>query len=49
MEIKDHWMAILAIVLGLVILVFPDVLEWLVGIALIVGGIVAILDKKDLI
>lgn len=46
MELRDNWIAIAAIVLGLLILAFPDILKWLIGIALVVGGIVAIVNKR---
>jgi len=39
------WLGIIAIVFGILILVFPHLLAWLVGIALIVIGILAILRR----
>jgi len=38
-------MGIIAIVVGILILVFPELLRWILGIALIVLGILAILRK----
>jgi cytochrome c biogenesis protein CcdA len=37
---------ILAIVAGLLILAFPELLRWVVGIFLIVWGILTLLGKK---
>jgi len=37
---------VIAIVAGLLILLFPDLLRWIVGILLIVWGIFTILGKK---
>ncbi len=45
MKIPVLWLGIIAIVFGIVILVFPHLLECLVGIGLIVIGIIAILRK----
>ena len=45
MKIPVLWLGIIAIVFGVLILVFPHLLAWLVGIALIVIGILAILRK----
>jgi cytochrome c biogenesis protein CcdA len=39
-------LGILAIVAGLLILVFPDLLRWIVGIFLIIWGILTMLGKK---
>jgi len=44
-KIPVLWLGIIAIVFGVLILVFPHLLAWLVGIALIVIGILAILRK----
>jgi cytochrome c biogenesis protein CcdA len=40
-------LGVLAIVAGLLILVFPDLLRWIVGIFLIVWGILTMLGKKQ--
>ncbi len=39
-------MGVIAIVAGLLILLFPDLLRWIVGTLLIVWGIFTILGKK---
>ncbi len=39
--------SIIAIVAGILILVLPDLLRWIVGIFLIVWGIVSMLGKKE--
>jgi len=46
MKMTGLWLGIVAIVFGILILVFPDLLSWLVGIALIVVGILAILGRR---
>ena len=38
---------IIAVVAGILILAFPDLLRWIVGIFLIVWGIVTMLGKKQ--
>ncbi|MBE0431651.1 MAG: DUF3096 domain-containing protein [Dehalococcoidia bacterium] len=37
---------VIAIVAGLLILLFPDLLRWIVGVFLIVWGVFAVLGKK---
>ena len=37
---------VIAVVAGLLILLFPDMLRWIVGIFLIVWGILTMLGKK---
>ncbi len=39
---KMNWMAVIAIVLGVLVLVLPDLIRWFVGVGLIVMGIVAL-------
>jgi len=39
-------LGVIAIVAGLLILVFPELLRWIVGIFLIVWGIFTMLGKK---
>jgi len=39
-------LCVIAIVAGLLILVFPDLLRWIVGVFLIVWGILTMLGKK---
>jgi len=45
-KIPVLWLGVIAIVFGILILVFPHLLSWLVGIALIVIGVVAILGRR---
>jgi hypothetical protein len=45
MKIAGLWMGIVALVFGILILIFPYLLAWLVGIGLIVIGILAILRR----
>ena len=44
-KITGLWMGIIAIVIGILILAFPDLLRWILGIGLIMVGILAILRK----
>ena len=39
-------MGIIAIIAGILILIFPNIIGWLVGIFLIVNGILLVLGKK---
>jgi uncharacterized membrane protein HdeD (DUF308 family) len=39
-------MGILAIVAGILVLIFPDFVRWIIGVFLIVWGILAIVDKR---
>ena len=39
-------LGIIAIVAGLLILIFPHLLQWIVGIFLIIWGILTIVGKK---
>ena len=39
-------MGIIAVIAGILILVFPAILGWIVGLFLIVNGILLILGKK---
>ncbi len=45
MKIAGLWMGIVALVFGILILVFPYLLAWLVGIGLIVIGVLAIIRR----
>ena len=40
------FMAIIAIVAGIIILIWPAIIAWIIGIFLIVYGILMILGKK---
>jgi hypothetical protein len=49
MKITGLWMGIIAVILGILIIVWPDLIRWFIGIGLIVLGIMAIipaLQKK---
>jgi uncharacterized membrane protein HdeD (DUF308 family) len=39
-------MGILAIVAGLLVLIWPELVRWIIGIFLIVWGVLAIVNKK---
>jgi uncharacterized membrane protein HdeD (DUF308 family) len=45
MKVTGLWIGIIAIILGIVIIVRPNLIEWLVGIGLIVLGILSIIRK----
>jgi len=45
MKVTGLWMGIIAIVVGILVLAFPDLLRWILGIGLIVVGILAILRR----
>ena len=45
MKISGLWMGIIAIVLGILVLAWPDLIRWFVGIGLIVLGILALIRK----
>ncbi len=44
-RIAGLWMGIIAIVVGILIIVFPDLLNWILGLALIVMGIIAVIPS----
>ena len=46
MKIKGLWMGIIAIIIGILVLALPALLQWIVGIGLIVVGVLAILGKR---
>ena len=45
LKISGVWFGIIAIIVGILVLVFPDLVRWLVGIGLIVLGIIALVRK----
>ncbi len=45
MKINGIWMGIIAIILGILILVIPELIQWFVGIGLIVLGILALIRR----
>ena len=44
-KITGLWMGIVAIIIGILILAIPHLLQWTLGIGLIVVGILAILRR----
>jgi len=44
-KITGTWMGIIAIILGILVLVFPDIIRVTVGVGLIVLGILALVRK----
>ncbi len=45
LRISGVWMGIIAIILGVLVLLFPDIIRVTVGVGLIVLGILALLRK----
>ena len=45
MKITGLYMGIIAIVLGILVLAWPDLIRWFIGVGLIVMGLLAILRK----
>jgi len=43
LKITGLWMGILAIIIGILVLAFPDLIRWFIGIGLIVLGVLAII------
>jgi len=39
-------MGIIAILAGILVLVWPDLIRWVIGIFLIVWGVLALLDRR---
>ena len=39
-------MGILAVVAGLLVLIWPELVRWIIGIFLIVWGVLALINKK---
>jgi hypothetical protein len=44
-RVTGLWMGIIAVVVGILIIAFPGLLRWILGIALIVMGIIAIVPS----
>jgi membrane protein implicated in regulation of membrane protease activity len=44
-KITGLWMGIIAIIIGILILAIPHLLQWILGIGLIVVGILAVLRR----
>jgi len=45
MKISGIWLGVIAIVFGVLVLVFKELLQWLVGVFLIVAGLIAIVRR----
>ena len=45
MKISGLWMGIIAIILGILVLAFPDLVRWFIGVGLIVMGVLAVIRK----
>ncbi len=45
MKVTGLWMGIIAIILGILVLTIPDLIQWFIGVGLIVLGILAIMRK----
>jgi uncharacterized membrane protein HdeD (DUF308 family) len=43
MRIAGLWMGVIAVIVGILIIAFPDFIRWVLGIALIVMGAMAII------
>jgi hypothetical protein len=43
MKIQGLWMGVLAVIIGILVLILPDLIRWFVGIGLIVMGVIAIM------
>ena len=46
LEKSNLWIGIILVVFGILILAVPDLIRWLVGIAIIVIGILAIIHSQ---
>jgi len=42
-KVAGLWMGVIAVVVGILIIAFPDFIRWVLGIAFIVLGVVAII------
>ena len=45
LRIAGLWMGVIAVVVGILIIAFPDFIRWVLGIALIVLGVMAIIPS----
>lgn len=43
LRITGFWMGIVAIIVGILIIALPDLLRWILGIALILMGVMAVI------
>jgi ABC-type multidrug transport system permease subunit len=44
LRIAGLWIGIVAIVVGMLIILLPDLIRWILGIALIVTGVMAVVS-----
>jgi len=44
-RIAGLWMGMIAVVVGILIIAFPDLIRWVLGIALILMGLMAIIPS----
>ncbi len=45
MKITGLWMGVLAIIVGILVLAWPDLIRWFIGVGLIVMGAIAIMTS----
>ena len=45
MKITGIWMGVIAIILGILVLAFPDLIRWFIGVGLIVLGVLALIRR----
>jgi len=45
LKISGVMMGVIAIILGILVLAFPDLIRWFIGVGLIVLGILALVRK----
>ncbi len=45
MKISGVWLGVIAIIIGVLVLVWPDIIKWTLGVGLIVLGILLLVRK----
>ncbi len=45
MKMTGMWIGVIAIILGILVLVLPHLIQWIIGVGLIVLGIMALVRK----
>jgi len=45
LKISGMWLGVIVIVLGVLVLVLPDLIRWFIGVGLIALGILALVRK----
>ena len=45
MKLTGMWIGVIAIILGILVLVLPHLIQWIIGVGLIVLGIMALVRK----